>query len=675
VGEARPHQLHRLLQAADQADRPGLGAHPRVLGATRGWNVFWDGVWSLFFAANWRFASSGTDYFQADGPVSPLQHYWSLAVEEQFYFVWPWVMLFALVLFARNRNRGSGQQHHPARPRMVAGVVILVISAASFLWALVDTVQSPTVAYFSTLARTWELGLGALLALATPLLLTIPDRIRPVLAWAGIAGMVASLFLVTESSGFPAPAALLPVVASGLVIAAGTGGEQRFILPLTNPVAGYIGNISFSLYLWHMPVVILAGQLMPEPGPFGYLLQLVLMFGLSIAAYHLWEDAIRKSPWLEGNRSAWRTFRLPAWYRPAALATLAAVVVAAVATAAVLGLDRARVRDAQADQAQAIERQLELERAEQRDALDEAGSVRDLDREGLRAALTAGPEATAVTAAVEQAITETAWGDSRAAVEAAIGNNTVPSAAVHDCGTGEAGPASCLFGPQDASTRVVLAGDSVSIRWVAALLPLLEEYDWQLSVRGKFACSFTDIVKVFPDRAERQDCIDHKNAVLDYIEAEEPDLVLVANSAVPPTMEPDTRATPEQWGRGLETYLERIQKRSQAVVVTAPPGDADLRTCFTPAATPADCLGGTGEAWPDMTSAERDAAKATGAAFADTSDLFCAVDRCPAAVDGVPVKTDRTHITQDYAEYISPAFGELVRTAVDLEAGSMPEGG
>ncbi|WP_162237669.1 acyltransferase family protein [Agreia sp. Leaf244] len=94
-----------------------------VFNVSRATQTFWDGIWSFFFAANWRFASAGTDYFQADGPVSPLQHFWSLAVEEQFYFVWPWLMLLIFILGGRAAKWNTKAAHR------AIGIAMVIITA------------------------------------------------------------------------------------------------------------------------------------------------------------------------------------------------------------------------------------------------------------------------------------------------------------------------------------------------------------------------------------------------------------------------------------------------------------------------------------------------------------------------------------------------------------------
>ncbi|PRA10099.1 acyltransferase, partial [Brevundimonas sp. MYb27] len=232
-------RIKRILPASVLALAVTLAVSYFVFSKSRFDMVTWDVIWAFFFAGNWRFALAGTDYFQADGPVSPIQHFWSLGVEEQFYFVWPWVMLLIIAMMAKRSSNGTAV-------RLAVGIAITLISVASFAWAMHETTTTPTLAYFSTFSRAWELGVGAGLAILAPVLVRLPNALRPVLGWVGFLGIIASLFIINSTSIFPAPTAALPVLATGLVILAGTGGPQRFLAPLTNRVSGYVGDISYS---------------------------------------------------------------------------------------------------------------------------------------------------------------------------------------------------------------------------------------------------------------------------------------------------------------------------------------------------------------------------------------------------------------------------------------------
>ncbi|MFP5316635.1 MAG: acyltransferase family protein, partial [Actinomycetes bacterium] len=154
-------RARRILPASTVVLVATAAASVLWLGAARAPAIITDTVWAAFFAVNIRLANQGTDYFAQDLPVSPVQHYWSLAVEEQFYIVWPLVIIAVAAVAARSRSARRRADDRPAAPYGRLLVVMVGITGGSFAWSIVATTANPTSTYFSTLPRAWELGVGA----------------------------------------------------------------------------------------------------------------------------------------------------------------------------------------------------------------------------------------------------------------------------------------------------------------------------------------------------------------------------------------------------------------------------------------------------------------------------------------------------------------------------------
>jgi peptidoglycan/LPS O-acetylase OafA/YrhL len=277
-------RVRRLLPAASLTLVLTVFASYHYLGFLRGDEVARDGIWCSAFAANFHFALVGTNYLASQAPPSPLQHFWSLGVEEQFYLVWPSVLLLVVAVGRRV----------PLRIRL--GVVLAAIFTASLIWSVLQTTTNPAWAYFSPLTRAWELAAGAIVAVALPLVSRVPAAIGTYAGWLGLLGILTSALLIKTSTPFPGIAALGPVLATSLAIVGGTTASSRGAEALlgTGPFQ-WLGKLSYSFYLWHWPVLIIASEYRgTELSVRRNLVLLLIALGFSVITFVLLEHPIRR---------------------------------------------------------------------------------------------------------------------------------------------------------------------------------------------------------------------------------------------------------------------------------------------------------------------------------------------------------------------------------------------
>ncbi|WP_421732407.1 acyltransferase family protein [Cellulomonas sp.] len=239
-----------------------------------------DAIATALYVPNMWFARQGTDYLAETAP-SPMQHYWSLGVEEQFYLLWPLLLLVVTLLVKRSRSR------------LVAALAVVV--AGSFALNLVVMTIAPTWAFFSLPTRAWELGVGGLVALLLPQVVGRRFTGSPVVVGVGLLLVLASAVLYDESTAFPGIAAAVPVVGTALAIlggAQGTGALPGTVLR-SRPFQ-YLGRLSYSTYLWHWPLLVIVESRLANKVPLWVSLSLAAAsVPLAALTYRYVEDPMR----------------------------------------------------------------------------------------------------------------------------------------------------------------------------------------------------------------------------------------------------------------------------------------------------------------------------------------------------------------------------------------------
>ena len=604
-----------------------------------------DALWAFVFWSNWHFLSIGTDYFHSmAATVSPIQHYWTLSVEEQFYFIWPAVIFAVCVVIVRKSWTHS-------RRMAIAGGVMVVIVLASLMWAVHETAESPMAAYFDTFARVWELGVGALLATAVNLLAQIPRVLKPVLSWGGLLVIGVSFGLISDSvAGFPAPWTVLPVLGAAAVVAAGVGREPDYQPFLRNPVSTYIGNISYSLYLVHWPVIVLLGAIMGVSGSY-YVAAVALTFGLAIASYHLIENPMRHASFArsdQSTRSARRRRYVPA--RSTQYASLAAATLLAVAGTAWLARPVTPP-----DIVQSSDSGIDLSRAQLDSALPTA---------------TLGPRAEAFQGEITAALQATEWPALNPPLESLFngGDTQLVTPEAAKCSMSAiAPPELCIYGPPTAPLKVVLVGDSVGLGYseIWRQLALRSNGALQVFNQAMGSCVFTqDTI----DRATvSPECSGRKDSAVEVINTVKPDVVVISNAYVRDrVVGVRHEMSMQDWSDSLSRIIDRFRGNAKKVVLVAPPpSDKAIKECFSKvSSTPASCIGTIPSIWYSKAKAEQKLAVALGGAWVDSRPWFCnQSQRCPSFVGTTPTRVDWVHMAPPYSGKIAPVYAESLTEA------------
>ena len=629
-------RARRLLPAAATVGIATALVVAVVLPPLQARSVFLDGIACALYAGNYRFAMHGTDYLASDLPPSPFQHYWSLGVEEQFYLVWP-VLIIGTAWLVHRLRAGAAARATPY------AVVLVLVAAASLAAAVLWTRTSPAWAFFSLPTRAWELAAGGLVALSIHQWRRLPLLPATIVGWGGLALIVLTCTQLGPRTPYPGTAALLPVLGTALVIGAGpvTGGLGAGRV-LCRPAMRAIGRVSYSWYLWHWPVLLLMPPLLGEPaGLPARLSATAVSGGLAVITLHLVENPGRFAAAL--RRSA------------KASLTVAAAASAAAACACMLLLNVVPVP---------------------------AGHGAAAPRANIVAV---PPTTIAPAMSPEEAAVQHAFAQARDAVAVSAGLRAVPSnldpplakapadkAAVFVNGCvrswREIGQGECATGNIASTTTVAVVGDSHAAMWNPAFQQLATQRHWRLETLAKVTCPLQDLRITSPYLGrEYTECEQWRAQIVNRLKAEHPRLVVLDMSRRYGADFGFTSYDPA-WIDTLGRTVAQLRSIGAAVLVLGPvpdpgssvptclSGHVDDATACAPARPVAVGDGGI--------SAERAATTAGGGHYADLTDLFCTADRCPVIVGNTLVFRDDNHVTTEYAQLLTPVFGALADRAL-----------
>jgi peptidoglycan/LPS O-acetylase OafA/YrhL len=615
-------RARRILPAATVVLLATVGYAAATLPASRVGEVVTDSRWSAVFLANVHFAQVDGDYFAQGRDTSPLLHFWSLGVEEQFYLVWPALLVLVLVCVARRRSAA-----------VLVATVLGVVWCASYALAIAQ--EGRPAAYYGTLPRAWELATGALLALASPLLLRL-GPLRPLLAAAGLAAIGAAA--VRYDAGLAGPELLLPVAGAAAVLAAGTLPQGTVLplvaRPLTRAPMVWTGDRSYSLYLWHWPVIVLVAPSLGSGAVATGVVALAITAVLAEVGFRLVETPFRRGrvPAVRGS------FALVLW----PVTVLAVVCSGPLASAwadAALEERRIEARQYYAEHPEAMPTP---------SAQVAAPPVRQVLAEAVRLADAGAPIPGDLVN--EEGLHEDHWQN------------------WFDCYADweESAVPLCPLGDRGAARTVLVYGDSQAGMLLPALDLVGRARGFRVLGLVKFGCGPYEVSQsAFGERFVA--CDEFRHWARARIRELEPDVLVLGARGMLALDPHDGLSDRDAWSRGVRATLDEVVAEAGEVgevVVVGGVGALGVR--------PPSCLSDRGSDLAACTTPEderslvaneltRAAAVRQGLTYVDLAGLACVRHRCPLVAERTVLYRDPAHLSMTWMRRVAWELTGLMR--------------